>query len=63
MFLKTRVGRIFLKREGGCRMIKAINEFFDKEIKHQRIKKFGEHSKIRTVIREELIKLVQYFEG
>lgn len=41
-------------------MIKAINELFDKQIKHQRIKKYGIKSKIRTVIREEPIKLAQY---
>jgi hypothetical protein len=41
-------------------MIKAINELFDKRIRHQRIKKFGEYSKIRTAIREEPIKLAQY---
>jgi len=41
-------------------MIKAINELFDKRIKHQRIKKYGEYSKVRTMIREEPIKLAQY---
>jgi hypothetical protein len=29
-------------------------------IEHQRIKKYGESSKIRTAIREEAIKLAQY---
>ena len=44
-------------------MIKAINELFDKRIKHQRIKKFSEHSTIRTAIREEPMKLAQYLRG
>jgi len=44
-------------------MIKAINELFDKRIKHQRIKKYGEYSTIRTAIREEPIKLAQYLRG
>ena len=56
-------GRMFLKRKESYKMIKAINELFDKRIKHQRIKKYGEHSKIRTAIREEPIKLAQYLRG
>jgi len=44
---------MFLGREKSYKMIKAINELFDKRIKHQRIKRFGEYSKIRTAIREE----------
>jgi len=44
-------------------MIKAINELFDKRIKHQRIKKYGEYSTIRTVIKEEPMKLAQYLRG
>jgi len=43
--------------------IKAINELFDKRIKHQRIKKYGEQSKIRRAIREEPVKLAQYLRG
>jgi len=38
----------------------AINELFDKRVKHEKIKKDGEPSKIRTAIREEPIKLAQY---
>ena len=44
-------------------MIKNINELFDKRIEHQRIKKFGKYSKIRTAIREEPIKLSRYIRG
>lgn len=53
-------GRMFLKQEESYKLIKAVNRLFDKRIKHQRIKKYGEHSKIRTAIREEPIKLGQY---
>lgn len=52
--------RMFLKRKESYKMIKAINELFDKRIEHQRIKKFGKYSTIRTAIREEPIKLAQY---
>ena len=44
-------------------MIKGINGLFDKRIEHQRIKKFGKYSTIRTAIREEPIKLAQYLRG
>lgn len=52
---------MFLKRKENYKMIKAINELFDKRIQHQRIKRYGERSKIRTTIGEEAIKLAQYF--
>lgn len=48
---------------GNTELIKAINELFDKRIKHQSIKKYEGHSKIRTAIREEPIKLAQYLRG
>ena len=47
-----------LKEEGN--LIRAINNLFDKRIAHQRIKKFGKRSKIRTAIREEPIKIGQF---
>ncbi len=56
-------GWMFLKREESYKLIKAINKLFDKRIRHQRIKKYGKHSKIRTMIREEVIKLGQYLRG
>ena len=37
-------------------MVKTINKLLDKRIKHQRIKKYGKRSKIRTAIKEEAIK-------
>ena len=52
-----------MKQKESYKMIKAINELFDKRIKHQRIKRYGERSKIRTAIREEPIKLAQYLRG
>lgn len=55
--------RMFLKQKESYKMIKAINELFDKRIKHQRIKKYGERSKIRTAIREEPVKMAQYLRG
>lgn len=54
---------MFLKQKESYKMIKAINELFDKRVKHQRIKKFGKYSTIRTAIREESIKLAQYLRG
>jgi CRISPR-associated protein Cas1 len=56
-------GRMFLKRKETYKMIKAINVLFDKRIQHQRIKKYGKYSTIRTAIREEPIKLAQYLRG
>lgn len=56
-------GRSFLKRKESYRLIKAVNQLFDKRIKHERIRKFGKYSKIRTAIREEEIKLGQYIMG
>jgi hypothetical protein len=44
-------------------MIKAINELFDKRIQHQKVKKFGKYPTIKTVIREEPMKLVQFLRG
>ena len=55
--------RVFLKRGESYKLIKAIDKFFDERIKHQRIKRFGTHSKIRTAIREEPMKLAQYLRG
>ena len=49
-----------MKQKESYKMIKAINELFDKRIKHQRIKKFGKYSTVRTIIREEAIKMAQY---
>lgn len=55
--------RMFLKRKESYKLIKGINDLFDKRIKHQRIHEFGKHAKIRTAIREEPMKLAQYLRG
>lgn len=60
---ENRNGRMFLKKKESYKLIKAVNDLFDKRIKHQRIKKYGQRSKIRTVIREEPMKLSQYLRG
>lgn len=60
---ENKSNRMFLKQKESYKMIKAINELFDKRIKHQRIKKFGKYSTIRTAIKEEAIKLAQYLRG
>ncbi len=60
---KCNNGRMFLKKQESYRMIKAINKLFDRRIKHQRIKKFGEYSTLKTTIREETIKIGQYLRG
>ncbi len=59
----NRNGRMFLKRKESYKLIKTINGLFDKRIEHQRIKKFGKYSTIRTIIKEEPIKLGQYLRG
>lgn len=52
-----------MKQKDSYKMIKAINDLFDKRIEHQRIKKYGQRSKIRTAVREEPMKLGQYLRG
>lgn len=49
--------RMFLKEKKGYELIQSVNELLDMKVEHQRIKEFGSHSKIRTMIREETIKL------
>ncbi|KXA99023.1 hypothetical protein AKJ42_03850, partial [candidate division MSBL1 archaeon SCGC-AAA261C02] len=55
--------RMFLNQEKGYELIQSVNELLDKRVEHQRITNFGESSKIRTMIREEAIKLSQYLKG
>lgn len=53
--------RMFLKQKESYKLIKTINQqLFDKRIEHQRIKKYGKHSKIRTAMREEAVMSGQY---
>jgi CRISPR-associated protein Cas1 len=55
--------RVFLKQKESYKMIKAINELFNKRIEHQRIRRIGERPRIRTAIKQEPIKLAQYLRG
>ena len=52
-----------MKQRDSYRMIKGINELFDKRIKHQRIKMYGKRLKMRMAIREGAIKLAEYLRG
>ena len=44
-------------------MVLAINKLFNRKINHTRIKNLGNKAKIRTIIKEEPIKLAQYLRG
>ena len=52
--------RWFLTPKETKKFIIELNKLFDSQIEHQRIKKFGKKAKIRTIIKEEPIKLAQY---
>ena len=54
--------RMFLKQDEEIEMIKAINHLLDKKVPDIR-RNYTKTTKIRTVIREEPIKLVQYIRG
>lgn len=60
---EDRNGRMFLRKKESYRMIKAVNGLLDRRVRHQRIRKYGNYSKIRTMIGEEPIKLAQYLRG
>jgi len=51
--------RMFLKQEDEIKMIKAINGLLDQKVPYVR-RNYTKTTKIRTVIREEPIKLAQY---
>ena len=55
--------RTFLNPDEKVKMIVAINKLFNRRVNHTRIKNFGNRAKIRTVIREEPIKLAHYIRG
>ena len=55
--------RWFLTSREMKKYIMELNKMFDKTIEHQRIKKFGKRAKIRTIIKEEPIKLGQYLRN
>ena len=52
--------RAFLTPKETGKFIVALNKLFDKRINHTRIKQFGKRTKIRTIIREEPLKLAQF---
>ncbi len=58
---RTKKPRIFLKHEESSKLISELNSFFDKKIEKQRTRKFGNFSKIRTCIKEDIEQLSQYF--
>ena len=53
--------RIFLKHEVSSKMIGELNSLLDTKIEKQRTRKFGESSRIRTVIREDIELLTLFF--
>ena len=57
---EKRGNRAFLKPKETGKFIMALNRLFDLKIDHTRIKQFGKKTKIRTIIREEPLKLAQF---
>ena len=55
--------RAFLIPKEAGKFIMALNKLFDQKVNHTRIRQFGKRSKIRTIIREEPIKLAQYLRN
>jgi CRISPR-associated protein Cas1 len=43
--------------------ILELSRTFDKTLEHQRIKNFGKRAKLRTIIKEEPLRLAQYLRG
>lgn len=60
---ENRGNRAFLKPKETGKFIKAVNKLFDRKVDHTRIKQFGKKTKIRTIIREEPLKLAQFLRG
>ena len=54
--------RVFLRKEEEIETIEAINNLLDRKVPYVR-RKWTKATKIRTVIREEPMKLVQYLRG
>ena len=57
---EKRGNRAFLTPKETGKFIMALNKLFDRKVDHTRIKQFGKKTKIRTIIREEPIKLAQF---
>lgn len=63
VYLKKNCEGMFLKKEKDYELIELVNELLDTRLDHQRIKEFGDRSKIVTIIRKEAIKLTQFLRG
>ena len=57
---QTKKPRIFLKHNESSKLITDLNSFLDRKIKKQRSRKFGDYSKIKTVIREDTESLARF---
>jgi len=55
--------RVFLTPKEAQKFASELNKTFENKIDHRRIKNFGNKTQIRTVIREDVIKLAQYLRG
>ena len=57
---RTKKPRIFLKHTESSRLISELNLFLETKVKKQRTRKFGNYSKIKTVIQEDVGQLGKY---
>ena len=57
---RSKKPRIFLKHKESSKLIAELNSFLENKIKKQRTRKFGNHSKITTVIREDIESLSRF---
>ena len=57
---EKRGNRTFLTPKETGKFITALNNLFNRKIDHMRMKQFGKKSKIKTIIREEPLKLAQF---
>jgi len=57
---RSKKPRIFLKHEESSKLIAELSSFLDTKIKKQRTRKFGNYSKITTVIREDIESLARF---
>lgn len=55
--------RIFLKYPESSKFIEQVNIYLSNKVKKQRTRKYGSHSEIKTVIREDTEQLARYIRG
>ena len=60
---RTKKPRVFLKHNESSKLISDLNSFLDNKVKKQRARKFGKHSKITTIIREDIETLSQFIRN